>query len=116
MGTKATRARKLHLLRFIESAEFANWVIRISQKSLTLGTHHFAEVSLDERLITINPHKTMAQFVESVVHELLHVLYPKSREDTILRWEQAVISDMSPSEITKLLAVLFSKQRVVWDE
>lgn len=116
MGLKATRARKLLLLRFIESDEFLKWTIRISQKSLTMGTQHFAEVSLEERLITINPHKTMAQFMESVVHEILHILFPKSRENTILRWEQAVISDMSPSEMTKVLTVLFSRQRVVWDE
>lgn len=110
------RSRKHAILEFLDSDEFANWTVRISQKSLTLGTRNYAEVSVHERLITVNPHKTMAQFVDSVVHEILHILYPTSRESSILRWEEAVINDMSPSEMTRLLTVLFSRKRVVWDE
>jgi hypothetical protein len=116
MGQKEIRARKHAVFEFIHSQEFLNWTVRISQKALTMGTKHFAEVSVEEKLITVNPHKTVVQFLESIVHEILHVLHPRSREATILRWEREVMDDMSPSERTDLLTSLFFTRRVVWDE
>jgi hypothetical protein len=103
------------VLRFLKSKDFFDqWDILISRKAFVDGTTHYAEVDEEERCIIINPYKEFIHFPASVVHEVLHILHPRSREKTILRWEHEVMTDISPSEITALLTRVFSN--IIWDE
>jgi len=111
----SVKARKAAIFKWLNT-ESDEWEVLISRKSLELGDAHYAEVDLEDKTIMINPYKTVNDFVASLVHEILHILNPRSYEKTILRWEAEIIHDMSPSEKTALLTLVFSKGMVQWDE
>lgn len=116
MANKRIKLLKNDVINYLNSFEFESWKILLSRKAFPDGAKHYAEVDCSLKRIIINPYKEFIYFVPSIVHEILHILYPRSFENTIKRWEKEVMTDMSPSETTALLASVFAEGKVIWDE
>jgi len=111
---RATKRLKVEIFAFLASDEFKNWTIIFSHKSLTESSKHYAEVDIDNKIITVNPLKPFTECLLSIIHEILHILRPRSYEKTIRRWEHDIAEQMSPLETTSLISAVFSG-KVIWD-
>ena len=116
MSNKRIKLLKNKVIDFINSEEFKLWTILISRKAFPDGAKHYAEVDFDKKIMIINPYKEFVFFIETFVHETLHILHPRSFESTIRRWEKEVMTDLSPTEKTSLLNSFFRNGIVIWDE
>lgn len=56
--------------------------------------------------IKIDPRK---QLIPTIIHEVLHDLYPKDWEGTILRLESKIVNILTPYDIYILVALFFNK-------
>jgi hypothetical protein len=115
-ASKSTKRIKAEVLSFLATSEGQEWKILISRKGFLDGSTHYAEVCVDDKSIKVNPYKPFIECLASFVHEILHILYPRSYEKTIQRWEKAIIEDLSPSEKTSFLQLIFSHKLMSWDE
>jgi len=111
---RATKKLKAEIFAFLGSDDFKEWTIVFSHKSLTESSNHYAEVDLANKIITVNPLKPFSECILSVIHEILHILRPRSYEKTIRRWEHDIAGHMSPLETTSLIAAVFTS-KVIWD-
>ncbi len=111
---KRVKLQKQSVLDFVTGDDIFNWKVVISRKALTEGVNHYAEVDFNRRCITINPHRSVVDSVRSIVHEILHILHPNSREKTVLRWENEIFTDLSPLETTMIIQQVYG--RAIWDE
>lgn len=59
-----------------------------------------------EESILIDPRK---QLIPTIVHEVLHDLYPKNWEGWVARIELKIVNMLTPYDMWKLLTVFFSK-------
>ena len=116
MSNKRIKVLKNRVIDYINSPEFKLWTILISRKAFPDGSKHYAEMDESLKRIIVNPYKEFIYFVPCVVHEVLHIMYTRSMEKTIKRWEREVMSDLSPTETTALLYSVFSSGKVIWDE
>jgi len=116
VSNKRIKSLKNEVLDFVLTGDFSSWSVLISRKSFSDGAKHYAEVDFERKCLIINPHKEFIHFLPSVVHEILHIIYPRSQEKIIRRWENEIMDDLSPSEKTSLLNNIFTKGHVHWDE
>jgi hypothetical protein len=112
---RATKKLKAEIFEFLASDAFKEWTVVFSSKSLAESSEHYGEVDLQAKIITINPRKPMIDCVSTLVHEILHILRPRSYEKTIYRWQGEIKKHLSPLEITSLLHAIFVS-KVIWDE
>jgi len=115
--TREQKARSLkqEIFQFLISVDAPNWSLHLSTKTMEDGTD-FAEVNLGTQRLNINPTKTVKEMVLSLVHEMLHIINPNTREATILRWEEEIMKDISALEIATLLRAVFTTLKGVWDD
>lgn len=116
MSNKRIKSLKNEVLDFVSLGDFSNWVVKVSRKSFFDGAKHYAEIDPATKTLIINPYKELIYFLPSVIHEVLHIIHPRSQEKTIRRWENEVANDLSPSEKTAFLNNIFVKGNVLWDE
>lgn len=116
MSNRRIKLLKNKVIDFIKSEAFKEWTLHISRKAFYDGATHYAEVDLETKRIIVNPYKEFIHFLPCVVHEVLHILHPRSHESTVKRWDDEVNADLSPSEKTDLLVAIFTNGRVIWDE
>lgn len=112
---RATKKLKAEIFAWFASEASKEWTFVFSHKSLTTSSAYYAEVDYENKIITINPQKTLLLCINSIIHEVLHIIRPNSREKTILRWEQEIREHLSPLETASLLYAVFGS-KVVWDD
>jgi hypothetical protein len=115
------KTAKQEVMDFLASKDFQKHRVILSQKRLSgdakMGSDYYGEVDVDnpEADIIINPHKgNLTSMIDTIVHELLHILKPAAKEAAIRQLAHDVYHDLSPMEISTILAFAFSK--VIWDE
>mgnify|MGYP001579449680 CR=1 FL=1 len=113
------KRRKNRFLKFIGSGEFQKYVLVLSRKRLAEGNDHYGEVAFHagepSRYIIINPYNgNLATTICTIIHEILHIMNPKSKEKNIAKWELEIFNDLAPTEISVVLSLAF--KNIVWDE
>lgn len=90
------------------------FTVIVSKRALD-DTHNFAEVDLVEKELVLHPGQgNLTEFVYTIMHEILHILYPKATEATVKRIEKSFKGLVTPSEMSQVFRE--AAQHVVWEE
>ena len=114
---------KRKILGLLHSDEFTeDWTIMFSDKRLEWD-NTWGEAEVERRVITISPQNNLFDWIDTFIHEMLHVLVGTKGheaqgytaiEDQIKAATKSVVAVLSPLETQMLLATLF--RVAVWDE
>lgn len=110
------RKMKLKLLLTLESNTLfvtKGYKLFLSTKMLTSETYG-GETDIDQKYMIVNTESTINRVLSIFVHECLHAIYPKYRENTVAALEDAIYADMAPAEKCIVLKALASNAE--WGE
>jgi hypothetical protein len=101
------RKVKFKLLTAMEEHIFSDmgYKLFISNKMMSSDTYG-GETNLTDRIVVVAIDLKLGRALSTLVHECLHVVYPKYRENTIEALGVAVYADMAPAEKSAVLKTL----------